>query len=182
MQKLIVGMLLAGVVAITAWSLFLRPRHETQSDVAAKPGTADNALPAKAEGPGQASTTSPLPDSTATSHADHDGHDHAGHQDIGASAAQTGLGTETDSEATRAFKEANRVMHQDMTIAFTGDADLDFLKGMIPHHQGAIDMARVVLKHGKDPRVRKLAEEIILAQEREIKDMRGWVSELTKPQ
>jgi len=41
-------------------------------------------------------------------------------------------------------------MHQGMAIQFTGDADRDFLAGMIPHHQGAIDMAEVVLQHGSE--------------------------------
>ena len=52
--------------------------------------------------------------------------------------------------STREFRAANDKMHRDMNIRFTGDADRDFAAGMIPHHQGAIDMARVVLRHGKE--------------------------------
>jgi uncharacterized protein (DUF305 family) len=79
------------------------------------------------------------------------------------------------SAATKAFEAANAKMHKDMTIKYSGNADADFARGMIPHHQGAIDMAKVVLQHGKDPEIRKLAEEIIKAQETEIAWMKDWL-------
>lgn len=66
-------------------------------------------------------------------------------------------------------------MHRDFHIAFSGDADIDFLKGMIPHLQGAIDMAKVVLAEGKAPAAKKLATDIIKAREGEIAMMKDWL-------
>jgi uncharacterized protein (DUF305 family) len=78
--------------------------------------------------------------------------------------------------ASMAFIEANDRMHSGMAIEFTGNADVDFIRGMIPHHQGAVEMARIVLEHGADPEVRKLAEAVIAAQEAEITWMQEWLA------
>ncbi len=92
--------------------------------------------------------------------------DHSGHNMAGAS----------DDAATRAFIAANDKMHTDMAIAYTGNADVDFIRGMIAHHQGAVDAARVVLEHGSDPEVRAFAEGVIAAQEAEITWMTAWLA------
>ena len=66
-------------------------------------------------------------------------------------------------------------MHAAMMAEPTGDADVDFVRNMIPHHQGAIDMARVQLQFGDDPELRKMSEDIIRAQESEIATMQDWL-------
>ncbi|HEX2728010.1 MAG TPA: DUF305 domain-containing protein [Beijerinckiaceae bacterium] len=93
---------------------------------------------------------------------------HSGH----AARATTGATT-----ATKAYRAANARMHRNMDIRFSGDADVDFVRGMIPHHQGAIDMAKVVLQHGKDEQARKWATDVIREQEREIVEMQAWLKQ-----
>jgi Domain of unknown function (DUF305) len=94
---------------------------------------------------------------------------HAGHDGHGAAAAPA-----TGNASTQAYMAANDLMHKGMNIAFSGDADADFLAGMIPHHQGAVDMAKVVIAHGKDPKIKALAQQIIAAQDIEIAQMKSW--------
>jgi len=66
-------------------------------------------------------------------------------------------------------------MMNGMAIKPTGDIDHDFVAMMSPHHQGAIDMAKVQLLHGKDPQMRRLAQEIVTDQQLEIELMRRWL-------
>lgn len=79
-----------------------------------------------------------------------------------------------DTPSTKAYKIA--MMHAMQTMpAFSGDADVDFMKHMRPHHQAAIEMAKVVLANGKDAETKKLAQEIIAAQEKEIATIDAWL-------
>jgi uncharacterized protein (DUF305 family) len=79
--------------------------------------------------------------------------------------------------STQAFQHADESMMDAMeSPAYTGNADRDFVTHMIPHHQGAVDMAEVELKYGKDPAIRKLAAGVIQAQKQEIALMKQWLA------
>jgi len=82
----------------------------------------------------------------------------------------------SDSASTKGYKAAMMKMMEGMPMMkFTGDADLDFMSQMRAHHQGAIDMAKIVLANGKDPAVKKLAQDIVTAQEKEIVTINAWL-------
>lgn len=100
---------------------------------------------------------------------DHSKMNHGSTEGMGQPKGDTGA-------SSKAFAEANAKMHDAMDITFTGNADADFVRGMIAHHQGAIDMAKIELEYGKDADRRKLAEGIISAQEAEIKMMKEWLA------
>ena len=84
------------------------------------------------------------------------------------------MGGPTDP-AEAAFAAINRRMHRDMAV-YAGGPDRAFAQAMVAHHQGAVDMAKVILAFGQDPEIRKLAEEVIKAQEAEITFLLGWLA------
>jgi uncharacterized protein (DUF305 family) len=89
--------------------------------------------------------------------------------------------TQSNDAVVRAYQAANDKMHADMAVAFTGNADVDFARAMIPHHEGAVAMARIALEHGRDPEIRRLAEDVVKAQEAEIAQMKGWLARNERP-
>ena len=77
--------------------------------------------------------------------------------------------------AGEGYMKSMMTMHESMTsMKPTGDADKDFVMMMTPHHQAAIDMAKVELQFGKDSEIKKMAQDIIKAQEKEITEMKAW--------
>ena len=83
-------------------------------------------------------------------------------------------GGASPSPSTQAFQQSGEKMMQGMGQPYTGDADKDFVAQMVAHHEGAVDMAKIQLKYGKDPELKKLAGDIIKAQQQEIAFMKKW--------
>lgn len=91
-------------------------------------------------------------------------------------AVEKPYGRAENPKAIQAFKDSMSVMHKQMNIAYSGNPDADFVCGMIPHHQGAIDMAAVEIRSGRDPKMLKLASDIVRSQSGEIAVMKRWLS------
>ena len=82
--------------------------------------------------------------------------------------------------ATAAYHAAmQRMMAAPMPDS--GDPDRDFATAMIPHHQAAIEMAKAQLQYGKDPAIRKLAEDVIRTQQQEIDQLERWLAQTGQP-
>lgn len=73
------------------------------------------------------------------------------------------------------FAEVNAKMHKEMMVAPTGNIDIDYVRGMIPHHEGAVEMAKIQMQQGSDPAIKQLSAEIIKSQEKEIQFMKNWL-------
>jgi uncharacterized protein (DUF305 family) len=102
----------------------------------------------------------------------------------GAMPLQTVADRPNHSEEQPFLSENDAAMNKmmaDMTIKPTGDVDRDFVAMMVPHHQGAVDMAKAELKYGHNEQLRRLAQEIVVTQQQEITVMRLAVGEALPP-
>ena len=79
--------------------------------------------------------------------------------------------------ASQAYMQGMQKMNRDMHKPMIGDADQDFARMMVAHHQGAIDMARVQLQHGSDPTLKAMAQKVVDDQTREIQQLQDWMKQ-----
>ena len=121
----------------------------------------------------------PIPDMATHSHNPESPHGPVASGRSGATPAAA-----PDAQGARAaYSAATERMHGPMMVGISNaDPDVAFVLGMIPHHQGAVDMAEIVLKFGKDPHNQHFAREIINTQNREIGEMREWLKQKKIPQ
>jgi uncharacterized protein (DUF305 family) len=101
--------------------------------------------------------------------------------DMQGAAQETQGMTANMSEAQKGYLQSMMKMRGPMQMGIMAkDPDVGFICGMIPHHQGAIDMAEVVLKAGHNPEARRFAERVISEQGREIAEMKDWLKRYAK--
>jgi uncharacterized protein (DUF305 family) len=100
----------------------------------------------------------------------------AGHEHASAIPWRSGVPNASPSDFYSEMTGVNAQMHESMQIVPSGDPDQDFTRMMIPHHQGAIDMALVLLKYGRDEKLKRLAQSIIVEQGQEIAYMRSLLA------
>ncbi|WP_448192895.1 CopM family metallochaperone [Azospirillum sp. sgz301742] len=79
--------------------------------------------------------------------------------------------------ASRGYMESMRTMNRNMRKPMTGNADQDFARMMVAHHQGAVDMARVEIEHGTDPDLKAMAQKVVDDQTKEIQQFQDWLKQ-----
>jgi len=105
----------------------------------------------------------------------------ADHRHTGIAGAASSPGPATEAAFLAENEAAMAKMMAGMAAPPTGDVDRDFVAMMVPHHQGAIDMALAVLRHGRNEQLKRLAQEIIVTQQQEIAAMRLAVGQPLPP-
>lgn len=134
--------------------------------------TGSNMTPGSMGGAGRQGVTSSNDSASGPRAGAHSAHGADGVSDVNTGALASHI---------RAFNDAVEKMHEPMMDGVRHeDPDVAFARGMVPHHQAAIDMALVVLKYGKDEKMRKLALDVIREQNREIAEMNEWLRQHLK--
>jgi uncharacterized protein (DUF305 family) len=91
-------------------------------------------------------------------------------------AAAVAQNAQHGADSTKEFKAARMNMMKNINAApYTGNPDVDFRTHMIPHHEGAIAMAKIALKYANDAETKRMAQEIIDGQEKEVTGMQAWL-------
>lgn len=127
----------------------------------------------KSTNPVTASSASSVVASTKTNETAHAGHDMSKMNGMGTASSPT---ASQPAHVAEYMQSMNTMHEQMMSASHIANPDVAFATGMIAHHQGAIDMAKIQLKYGKDSEMRALAENIIKAQQIEITQMQTWLS------
>jgi len=135
---------------------------------------ASSAVPAFA-----AEQAAPAAAATSAAPAAHKAHyrHHKGHKQAEAAAVAAGVPFNKLPASTQGYIKAGAKMHREMMIDYTGNADIDFARAMLPHHKGAVSMAEIEMKYGKDAEMRGLAKQIITSQKQEIAQMTQWLKQ-----
>lgn len=148
--------LVAGVAALLSLSA-CQPAPQDDSPDDTSSTVAPETAPPEADSETDSSAADP--------HADHD---------MGATEVATEI---EETEMLKDYKKSMTRMHDEMMIGMNyNDPDTAFAKGMLGHHRGAVDMAKIELKYGTDPVMRQLAEDIIATQQSEIAIMNKWLA------
>jgi uncharacterized protein (DUF305 family) len=85
--------------------------------------------------------------------------------------------SQAEDAAESAFMDVKMKMRESMPVDYSGDADVEFMRSMIHQHEGAIGLAEVELKYGKDPQARAFAEEILETQKVDIDRLKEWLAQ-----
>lgn len=129
--------------------------------------------PTKAEQAANSVTASSITSSAKTTESPSTGHDMSKMNDMGTASSPT---ASQPTHVAEYMQSMNTMHEQMMSASHIANPDVAFATGMIAHHQGAIDMAKIQLKYGKDSEMRALAENIIKAQQIEITQTQTWLS------
>jgi hypothetical protein len=171
--KLTVALVAAGTIALAGYAVAQTMQHRNQMQ-----GCMQNGQCPMMQGHGKSEHMGGMQMQHGQMHGKggmHHGGGHQGGQASGHGSHGQQAAKGDQSASSLAFNAVNEKMHRDMAIEFSGDADADFARGMIPHHQGAVDMAKIAIAFGKDPEIKKLAEDVVRTQEVEIAFMREWL-------